>query len=230
MIRVLLLPFVLLSVAQANAEVLSIPEDCFSQQVEPCLIKAGSHQILKSQSGAFRLEAEKDSIFKITKFESPATFELLQGKIMLVAGGKTPLKSVLNDVQFESLRVFAEMMPERKMKVYDSHKFILSDYELPATKGEEAVLVKSEFLAKQDMIRYLSYYFSGKKALVTYLKTIESLWKKEFEAQTKVQTIALQRAIASIQKDEDEAKHRQEKEQRERKKVREMFFYRTFYR
>lgn len=224
-----LFTFLLLFFAMSvEAEVLSIPEACLSQTVAPCLVKSNQKQTFKVHFGELHLD--EGTILKIIDFKS-AQVELLQGKLSIQGlPDKKKIGLKLNDIPFESRRVFAEMNPQRKMRVYDEQKFILADYELPQRQGDEVVIVKSEFLSKLDMIRYLAGYFSSKSSLSSYLKSIEIAWKQEFRIQTDNQTIALKRSIASVEKSEAENKRRLEEEARQLKKVRELFFYRTFYR
>lgn len=212
---------------QVEAEMLSIPEACLPQEVAPCLVKSNQKQSFKTHFGELHLD--EGVILKVTDFKL-GHLELLRGKIslQLPSGKKSGFK--LNDIPFESSRVFAEMNPQRKMRVYDGQKFILADYELAQRQGDEAVISKFEFLSKLDMIRYLAGYFSSKTSLAAYLKSIEPAWKNEFKTQTDDQTIVLKRSIASIEKSEAENKRRLEEEARQLKKVRELFFYRTFYR
>lgn len=225
-----LFSFLLFFTGYASAEILSIPENCLAQEVAPCLIKTSENQNLKSHSGQFILAATEDTIVKIIQFTSPFQFELLQGKVIIRSSTKKVIEFTLNDVRFATRVVFAQFNQERRLQVYDTMKFILSEYEQGLQKGQESVIRKAEFLAKRDMIRFLSEYFVNKKYLVVYLKSIEASWKKEFKVQTNDQTIALQRSIASIEKVEAEDKRQTAEEAEELKKVRSQFFYRTFYR
>lgn len=215
---------------EASAELLSVPENCLQQEISPCLVKVGENRTLKSKSALFSFVVAEDSIFKILQFSSPFKFELLQGKMVVQSGSKKTIQFTLNDVPFDSKTVFAKFGEGRRLQVYDSKNFILSEYEQAENLGQEAVLRKSEFLAKLDMIRFLSEFFFSKKSLLGYLKSIELSWKNELKIQTNDQTIALQRSIASIEKAEEQSKAQAEKEAEELKKVRRQFFYRTFYR
>lgn len=226
----LLFMFLLFSGLRAQAELLSIPEECLAKEVSPCLIKSSQRQILKSPSARFALDVGEETIVKILKFESPFHFELLQGQMVVKTGSKKPISFILNDVSFLTSQAFTRFGDERRLQVYDTKSFILSEYESGIASGHETVILRSEFLAKLDMIRFLSLYFADKKSLMSYLKTIESVWRKEFKLQTNDQTIALQRSIASIEQAAAEDKQRSEKEIEELKKVRRQFFYRTFYR
>lgn len=215
---------------EANAEILSIPENCLIQETSPCLLKSSENQILKSKSKMFSLAVEAESIIKILQFSSPYQFELIQGKVIVGATSKSPIQFTLNQVPFHSKTIFAKFDTEKRLQVYDAKNFILAEYESATEKQQEVVIRKSEFLAKLDMIRFLSEFYPNKKSLLSYLKSIESSWKNELKLQTKDQTIALQRSIASIEKAEQESKAQAEKEAAELKKVRRQFFYRTFFR
>ncbi len=214
----------------ASAETLSVPENCLAQEIAPCLIKAETNQTLKSKSKLFQLAVSSGSIVKIVQFNIPFKFDLLNGKVSIQAISKKPIQFKLNDVAFESKAVFAKSTEVGRLQIYDVKNFILAEYELSGSSEQESVLRKSEFLAKLDMIRYLSEFYTSKKSFLGYLKSIETLWKKELNRQTNDQTIALQRSIASIAKAEELSKAQAEKEAEELKKVRRQFFYRTFYR
>lgn len=230
MIKVCLAFFLFSFSFQALAEILSIPENCLTKEISPCLIKTTERQVLQGHSKNFMLTTDENTVVKVLQFETPIQIKLLQGRLTLRSGLKKALVFQLNDVKFESIMLFAGVDQDKKMKVYDAQNFILSAYDLPTSDQDEVVISKSEFLSKLDMIRFLSAYFPEKKSLQTYLHSIENNWKKELEIQAKSQTIALKRSIASIEESQNEEKRRHKAEEAELKKVREMFFYRTFYR
>lgn len=221
---------ILLSGYNAVAEIISIPENCISEEVSPCLLKSTENKTLQGKSKLFSLSVEEEAIVKIIQFSSPFKFELLQGKIFIQSASKKKIQFSLNEINFDSKAIFAKLNSEHRLQVYDTKNFILAEYEPGIEKNKETVIRKSEFLSKIDMVRYLAEFFQNKRSFVSYLKSIESRWKDELKSQTNDQTIALQRSIASIEKAEADAKELSKKEAEELKKVRRQFFYRTFYR
>lgn len=213
-----------------SAEILSIPENCLKQEIAPCLVKSNQSQTLKSKSNLFSLVVQQESIVKVLQFSSPFKLQLLQGKMIVQSEVQKAIQFTLNNVPFKSQSIFAKFGEEGRLQVYDSKNFIFSEYEQGVAQGQETVIHKAEFLAKLDMIRFLSEFFGDKKSLFSYLKSIELNWKNELKSQTNDQTMALQRSVASIEKAEEQSKAEAKKEAEELKKVRRQFFYRTFYR
>jgi len=66
--------------------------------------------------------------------------------------------------------------------------------------------------------------------VLSYLKEHEASWKAEFALQNEIQTKVIARAIASEEAEQKKSIEREKKEKEQIKKVRELFFYRTFYR
>ena len=102
--------------------------------------------------------------------------------------------------------------------------FILAQVE------SNSVLAKSVFVEKPELFQFVTPFFHTKSSFKNFITEIEPLWKQEFKSQTISQTKVLKRAIASTENREQKNREVNIKNQIELKKVRDEFFYRTFYR
>lgn len=211
------------------AELISLPEACFERQVAPCLMKVTGAKNLVQSKLHFEVGLDVIAILKIKSFSKPLQIELLQGSISIQALASHDLDLKLNEISFRSKQVFARMQ-KRKMTVYDTQSFILSEYDLGDSPDQEAVLAKADFPTKVSLVRFVAGFFHQKNKLMSFLKQIEPAWQKEFKAQTDRQTKVLKRSVASLEMSEIEKRLQAEAEVEELKKVRDLFFYRTFYR
>lgn len=212
------------------AETLSVPENCFKIETSPCLLKSTGILKLQNSKKKYGLVINENTIIKVNSFGEPFEFELLQGRLTFFSLDKKEVAFKLNEVEFLSSRIFAEITSERKIEVYNVKNFILTEYDPGVGKGSETVISRSEFLSKLDTIRYIANFYSNKKLLSQFLKSIEMAWEKEFKTQTNDQEKTLKRSLASIEEKEAERKRQAAFEAEELKKVRSLFFYRTFYR
>lgn len=223
--KVLIASFMLLGTGykKVQAAVLEVPELCFANKVAPCLtqIQDGG-TTLQASSTTFKISS--NSILQWNNF-TDLSFDLLRGSF-IVSDIAAPFK--LNEIYISKPN---QMIQRRENLVLglDLKSFILSTYKLSEVRSN-TVLLKSEFLEKSQLLKYVSSFFERKMAYVDFLKSIETSWKAEFVSQTNIQTKVLERSLASV---EDSSKSENAERLRQElalKKVREQFFNRTFYR
>ena len=213
----------------ARGEVLSLPEDCVAKEVTPCLIRALDADVLQGKAGRFQLELGTGAIVKLTSFTPALRIDLLQGELIVRGNGKKPLAFKINEVPFSSKAVLVQIR-EREIKAFDTKTFILSQYQQSNHSEQETVITRAEFLSKLDMIKFVSNFYPEKNKLLAFLKAIEPAWQKEFATQTAHQTKALERSDASVEADEAETQRKKRQQEADLKNMRNLFFYRTFYR
>ena len=151
--------------------------------------------------------------------------DLLKGSLV-VTGNTVPFK--LNEIYISKS---SQMIQRRENLILglDLKSFILSTYKLSKVRSN-TVLLKSEFMEKAQLLKYVSTFFERKIAYVEFLKSIENLWKAEFVSQTTIQTKVLERSVASSEQSGKSENAERLRQELELKKVREQFFNRTFFR
>ncbi len=210
------------------AELIQVPENCLEKSITPCLVRASQQEVVSSADKKFQYLFGSKSITKWTQFGSQPEVELLEGhlhsKVISAAAHLT-----LNGIKPNSSSFFA-LRQKQKLRILDGEKFIHSEYLLSASAEVGNVISKVEFLDKRNLVSFLAHFFPTKTQLLHFLKKNESAWAKQFALQNANQTKVLKRAIASVENKEKDDLLRQQLEQQEAKKVRQTFFYRTFYR
>lgn len=115
------------------------------------------------------------------------------------------------------------------IKILELKKFSVSDYDLTNVK-QSPILIKSHLATKTEVVFFAAPFFKTKNKFLSFLKTVEKPFAKQLEAQTEAQTIVLKRALASVEEENKVAADKKAAADAKLKKVREQFFYRTFYR
>ncbi len=206
------------------AQVLEVPEKCFSEKKVPCLLKIQSQpqDLVLNQT---RFRANKDTLIQWDSFDQGAVFSLLKGGFQL--------ENNYQDLKIDGVVITAENAliekKEKNLYVLNLKNFILANYSLSEVQAN-SVLFKTVFLEKNELLQYVSHFFSSRQTFKAFVQSIEQSWKKELISQADVQTKVLKRAIASVELRELKKKQEFNRDQQSLKKVREEFFYRTFYR
>ncbi len=207
----------------ARGNMLEVPEGCFSKKNAPCLTQINANEeTLSINEIAFRVTA--DSILQWKNFNK-VSLDLLKGEIQ-VSENLTTFK--LNEIPILNKNQMMQRQDNVILRL-DLQSFILSTYDLSRERAN-SVLLKSSFLEKADFLKFTSNFFARKSAFVSFLNSVQTPWKAQLLNQSENQTKVLKRAVASAE--ESKATEIQEKLliSAELKKVREQFFYRTFYR
>ncbi len=219
----LLLGLLVIKNQAAHAAILEVPEFCYTKKVSPCLTQIqNSSEPMQVGSATFRVNP--NSILQWNDFKD-LSVDLLKGSLV-VTGNTVPFK--LNEIYISKS---SQMIQRRENLILglDLKSFILSTYKLSEVRSN-TVLLKSEFMEKPQLLKYVSTFFERKVAYVEFLKSIENLWKAEFVSQTTIQTKVLERSVASSEQSGKAENAAQLRQQLELKKVREQFFNRTFFR
>ncbi len=213
----------------AKAEIISLPDYCFEKKISPCLVRVLNAETLIDKKNKLVFSMHENTIVKWLGFDENFSIDLLQGRMRVSAANQELFNVVLNDVKFSSSQIFAHRK-EQILEVFNTKNFVLSQYEINEVQKKESVVAKSDFPTKAEMVEFVSAFYENKKELVSFLKDIEKPWQKEFQIQNDLQTKVLQRSVASVENAEKEKKLKQQRDIEELKKVRDLFFYRTFYR
>lgn len=214
----------LLFQSRAQGKVLQVPDQCLNQKKAPCLTKIVDQRELVSLSENFYL-FNKDSIIQWDSFSGPLELTMLQGNLHILKISQ-PFK--MNQITLSEPDLMVQLK-ERTINILDLHTFLLSTYTLNSVQTNN-VLEKSQFLEKADLIPYMAQFFDQKKDFTEFLNSIAARWKSQLSTQAAIQTNVLKRAIASDENALKKQQLAQYKLNNAQKKVREEFFYRTFYR
>jgi len=209
----------------AQAEI-QVPEDCINKTY-PCLIRADS-QIEFKQAHLFITLTPK-SIVKITKDNdtSQLNFELLTGRMSVKETSASDLAVAVNSVLVEVPYIFVKRERD-ELDILNLSKFTRVRYSINIQNNNVPVRVRSNFFSKSDFVDFTRHYFSDIGQFKNFLTAVQSDWVAEFKNQNESQTKALMRSVASEEKAvEDRVRQEQERE-RQIKKVKDEFFFRTF--
>lgn len=212
-----------------QAKLIEVPEGCISEKNVPCLVQVQveEEQVVLED---FKIRIYPNSIVKWTSFESDEeeqkkiAFDLLKGQIFFEI--KEPI--LVNSIEFKN-RVGMIQKTSDFLDSFDIKTFNLTTYKMDE-KNKPEKIIKSRFLDKNEFVHFTAQFFKSTKSLKQFLTALEPYWKKQFETQAEIQTKVLSRSVASV---EDEKKRNEEEikqRQKQFKKVRDEFFYRTFYR
>lgn len=219
----------------------TVPEGCGIKKGKECFIKTFQDTVLHNTYLTGDLEIQKNSIVQFTQIEEDNLVQIfvIQGALRLLPKGK---KNHTN-IEVNGVRVSSPFLIVRRdqetLQIFDTQKFVLSEYHLRLSSSDEDQVVessetpelkKTEFLTKVQLVQFVASYFKDKKNVLSYLKSHEASWKAEFALQNEIQTKVIARAIASEEAELKRSLEREKREKEQIKKVRELFFYRTFYR
>ena len=186
-----------------------------------------SHESLYDQQSKVLYTLNEDTILKFFNFDDDVVLDVLEGGLRVNANSKELVLLSINHIKINANTIFAQRN-KTKMKFFNTQDFMLSQYEINAEK-ENTILV-TDLPSKKDMIEFASSFYQQKNELLSFMKQNQASYDKEFKLQTERQTKVLQRSVASVENAEHEKKIQQKKDSDELKKVRDLFFYRTFYR
>jgi hypothetical protein len=212
-----------------SAEVISVPENCLQEKIEPCLLRVDMKHELTIPEWGFKMELGPNSIVKIEGRVDELQIELLEGQVWLKSDQKNNVAFKMNKIPFLTKQIFGERK-KNDLKVFDVKSFILSEYDLNHQDEHENVILRADFLSKSDMVNFIAQFLTQKSQLSRFLKSIEKDWQKEFKVLNDNQTKVLERSVASVENAEKQKEREKQRAAAELKKVRDLFFYRTFYR
>ena len=222
--RTIFIMTVTMTVAVAlEARITVVPEDCFFKKQSPCLTQVDENEEILS-IGKANLRIKAGTILHWKNF-SEVSVDILKGAFH-ISGSENSFK--LNEIPIDKKNQMLQK-DGNLITSLDLESFILSTYDLSAQRTN-TVLLKTSFLEKPDFLKYSAKFFERKSAFVAFLKSVEPKWRTEFNLNTASQSKILSRAVASVEESEKSQLLEKELLTQELKKVREQFFYRTFYR
>lgn len=209
-----------------SAQSVQVPENCIGK-VSPCLVHTADQNYQFIYDG-LKVTVLKDAILRIVFDDGKSNFEVLDGRIMIKKSEKNLKSMAINGQAFKSGWQMVNRSLAGGLSVLDLNTFMLSNYSSSGTNPVQFTLVKSGFVDKNDFVGFTKFYFQDLKAYKSFLTGQSGHWKEEFDKQNSSQTKVLFRTIAS-EKEKAKAEARQNSHRTdETKKVREIFFYRTF--
>ncbi|MBC7466941.1 MAG: hypothetical protein H7256_13210 [Bdellovibrio sp.] len=165
-----------------------------------------------------------DTIMKWTDFDKEPSVELIKGKIEVRRAKHLRINGILVVSSYIMVHKVGDTL-----KIFDLKSFIVSEYDLSDPK-QPPVLTKNLFVDKAALVFLSAPFFKTKNKFLGFLKVVEKPFSKKLQAQAEAQTNVLKRALASVEEENKEAALKKTAEEAKLKKVRELFFYRTFYR
>lgn len=208
----------------AFAQTVQVPEDCLGK-VSPCLIHT-DEKFFEFMYDGQKVKLLKEGILKISFDETKSHFELIDGRIDVKKVDKKQRALFINGNQVKTSWLMASRVL-RTLSVLDMKTFNLSVYE-PAANQSAFVQVRSDIIDKNDFVSFTKYYFQNLADYKSFLLGQGKNWKREFAKQNNSQTKVLMRTIASEREKARIEAHKNSAQTDEAKKVRELFFYRTF--
>lgn len=220
----------------ASAATLQVPENCLKEKVVPCLAKSIDKQDFKFDDQSLHIVVDGEAIVKWTSFEDGPQLQLLRGQFKIEGIGFQGAKhnNSSNGFKVNGILIPPEIKSafvrkvEEKIEVLDLKTFTLTTFNQPDILTTP--ISASRFLDKEEFVKYSSLFFKTTKSFLSFLGSIEKSWKVQFENQSISQTNVLKRSIASIQDEKEKNEAQRLANQIKLKKVRELFFFRTFYR
>lgn len=213
----------MLSVA-GFAQTVQVPEDCLGK-VSPCLVHT-DETFFEFMFDGQKVKLLKEGILKISFDQMQSHFELIDGRIDVKKIEKNQRALFINGNQVKTAWFMASRVL-RTLSVLDMKTFNLSIYETAASQAA-FVQVRSDITDKSDFVSFTKYYFQNLTEYKSFLAGQAGNWKREFAKQNSSQTKVLMRTIASEREKARLEARRNSAQTDKSKKVRELFFYRTF--
>lgn len=209
----------------ALAAAVQVPESCVGR-VLPCLVRTEQTGFNFVQ-GNVEVKLAGDTLVKLSGSDAQVNFEVLSGYIGIVEKENSKRIISLNGVPVDSESIMASRLGS-KIEILSLDNFSYEEFKISDEKFP--VRVKGEFINKKDLVFFTRHFFTESVSYRRFLEKIEKEWSSEFKRQNISQTKALLRSIASEQKREKELAEKKMRDEQEAKKIKERFFYRTFYR
>lgn len=209
----------------AHAEI-QVPEDCINKTY-PCLIRADSLTEFKQAHLVVSLTPK--SIVKITKDNdtSQLNFELLTGRMSVKETSAPDFAVAVNSVLIEVPHVLVKRDRD-ELDILNLTKFTKVRYSINIQNNNVPVRVRSNFLSKSEFVDFTRHYFTDISKFKSFLTAVQSDWIAEFKNQNESQTKALMRSVASEEKAAEDRVRQEQARERQIKKVKDEFFFRTF--
>ncbi len=207
----------------AMAEI-QVPEDCINKAY-PCLIRAD--QMMEFKQAHLVIGLTPKSIIKITKDNAQLNLELLTGRMSVKEFAAPEYAVSVNSIMLEMPQAMVKREHD-ELEVLNLSKFTKVRYSINIQNNNVPVRVRSYFLSKSELVDFTRHYFTDLKNFKTFLNSIQPQWVAEFKIQNESQTKALMRSVASEEKAAEDSVRQEHERERQAKKVKDEFFFRTF--
>ena len=217
-----------LIVMQASAsELVQVPEQCLDKEVAPCLVRA-LKDTFKETPSHLKFYLAEDALLKITQFPVTSAHvkadqfkvELLKGKVVIANSVKVPF--YLNTVNVGLNETYYMKKSEGVVELYKSGEAVFYN----VTKSDDVDLVETkDFVSRKSTTEFLNQ-FTNIPASV-YKQTLAQ-YEVRLTDEVQNQKHILQRKIASEELARKLDAEARQKQKIESKRIKDMFFMRTF--
>ncbi len=213
--------------AVSAAELVQVPEQCLDKEVAPCLVRALDDSFNETPSH-LKFYLAQDALLKITQFPVTSVHvkadqfkvELLKGKVVIANNAKVPF--YLNTVNVGLNETYYIKKGEGAVELYKSGEAVFFNI----TQNEDVDLVETkDFASRKSTTEFLNQFTNipgsvYKQTLAQY----EARLTDEVQNQKRI----LQRKIASEELARKLDAEARQKQKIENKRIKDMFFMRTF--
>lgn len=203
---------------------IQVPEDCINKAY-PCLIRAD--QLMEFKQEHLIIGLTPKTIIKITKDEAQLNIEVLTGRMSVKEAGSPKLAVSVNSVMLEMTHALVRRDHD-ELDILNLNKFTKVRYSINIQNNNVPVRVTSYFLSKSEFVDFTRHYFTEVKKFKSFLTSIEPEWIAEFKNQNESQTKAIMRSVASEEKAAEDRVRQEQERERQLKKAKDEFFFRTF--
>ena len=217
----------LIMIKAAFGEIIQVPDQCLEREVAPCLVR-GLKDSFKETPSRVQFYISQDALLKITQFPGvkvPAKIdqfkvELLKGKIVIINHLKVPFS--LNTVNVGFDETYFMRKNAQNTELYKSREAVF----FSITKNDDMDLVETkDFPSRASTTEFLNQFKNipgsiHKQTLAQY----EVRLTDEVQNQKRV----LQRKVASEELARKEDAEARQKQNAENKRIKGLFFMRTF--
>ena len=201
-----------------------VPEDCLGK-ISPCLVHT-DEKFFEFMFDGQKVKLLKEGILKISFDLTQSHFELIDGRIDVKKIERIQRALFINGNKVKTGWIMASRVL-RTLSVLDLQTFNFSVYEAAANQSV-FTQVRSDIIDKTDFVSFTKYYFHNLRDYKSFLAGQAGNWKREFAKENNSQTKVLTRTIASEREKARIEARKNSAQTIEAKKVRELFFYRTF--
>lgn len=224
-ISVILLNLIVMKAGASS--LVQVPDQCLDKESAPCLVRALSDSV-KETSSHLKFYLSQDSLLKITQFPVTSAHmkadqfkvELLKGKVVIANNVKVPF--YLNTVNVGLNETYYIKKSEGVIELYKSGEAVFFNI----TKNDDMDLVETkDFVSRKSTTEFINQFTNIPETVQQQtLAQYETRLTDEVQNQKRV----LQRKIASEELARKLDAEARQKQKIESKRIKDMFFMRTF--
>lgn len=217
-----------LIVTQAMAaQLVQVPDQCLDKEVAPCLVRA-LEDSFKETPSHLKFYMSQDALIKITQFPVTSAHvkadqfkvELLKGKVVVENSVKVPF--YLNTVNVGLNETYYMKKNDQGVELYKSGEAVF----FHVTKSDDMDLVETkEFASRKNTTDFISQFANIPETV--YKQTLAQ-YETRLTDEVQNQKRILQRKIASEEIARKLDAEARQKQKIESKRIKDMFFMRTF--